>query len=98
MKSFDDDPASQDYMGAANIEISKLKQSGEIEFHIVDDKGHQTGTVYANYVVKSLPKVALLVVKNIKCNFYKDTGFIIKSVNKNHNLEPFLFFIMPEHH
>lgn len=69
-------------MGTANIEISKLKQNGEIELKIVDDKGHQTGTVYANYAVKNLPKVAMLVIKNIKCNFYKDTDFIIKSVNK----------------
>ena len=70
-------------MGAAEIEISKLKPSGEIELKIVDEKGHQTGTVYANYNVKSLPKVPLLVVKNIKCNFYKDTDFVIKSVKLN---------------
>lgn len=67
-------------MGQAKIDIKTLKASGDLEFKLIEDDGKPSGTIYCKYAVKVLPGVPTLVIRNIRCEFYKDTAFILKTV------------------
>ncbi len=67
-------------MGAAKIDIKSLKASGDLYIKIIEEDGTQSGIVYAKYVVKNLPPVPMLIVRNIKCNFYRDTKLLLNTV------------------
>ena len=80
VKGYEEDTASNDYMGEAKIEIKTLKTNGDLEFKLIEYDGNPSGTIYCKYVVKTLPGVPTLLIRNIKCDFYKDTEFILKTV------------------
>lgn len=67
MKGWEEDTASNDYMGQAKIDIKTLKANGDLEFKLIEDDGKPSGTIYCKYVVKALPGVPTLVIRNIKC-------------------------------
>ena len=60
-------------MGEATIDLKSLKQKGDLEIKIIDSKKEHVGTVYGKYVNKVLPPVPVLIIKSVKCSFYKDT-------------------------
>ncbi len=67
-------------MGQGKIDVKPLKDGGDIEVKIIQQDGVESGVVYCKYALKTLTPVPILVVKNIKCDFYKDTEFILKTV------------------
>lgn len=67
-------------MGEANIDLKTLKAKGDLELKIIDAKKEHTGTVFGKYTYKALPPTPVLIIKSVKCSFYKDTEFILKSV------------------
>lgn len=75
----EDDTTSQDYLGDGRIEVKTLKAAGALECKIMED-GEQTGTFYCNYAIKTLPPSPVLFVKNIVCDFYRETKFMLKTV------------------
>lgn len=68
-------------MGEGKIDVKALKANGDIEIKILEQDGKQTGTVYAKYNLKSLAPVPFLIIKSAKCDFYKDTEFVLKTVH-----------------
>lgn len=60
-------------MGQGKIDIKSLKANGDIEVKIIEDNNNQSGTIYGKYVLKNLAPVPLLTIRNIKCDFYRDT-------------------------
>lgn len=80
VKSSDEDVSTNDLMGEANVDLKTLKTKGDLELKIIDSKKEHVGTIYGKYVNKVLPAVPVLIIKSVKCNFYKDTEFVLKSV------------------
>lgn len=48
---------------------------------MIEDDGTQSATIYFKYAVKNLPTVPILTIKSAKCDFYRDTEFVLKTVN-----------------
>lgn len=66
-------------MGKGKIDIKSLKVNGDLEIKIYEDDGTQSGTIFGKYILKSLAPVPMLIVRNIKCDFYKDTKLFLKT-------------------
>jgi len=79
-------------MGKGKIDIKSLKANGDLEIKIYEDDGTQSGTIFGKYILKSLAPVPMLIVRNIKCDFYKDTKLFLKTVS------PILFIETLFHH
>lgn len=71
VKAFEEDMTSNEYMGQGTLDLSTLKLNGTLEIKILGEGDDSVGTVYAKYAVKSLQPSPMLVVKNVKADFYK---------------------------
>ena len=79
IRGLEEDLTSEESLGEAKYQIKNLKKNGIIEIEL-KEKGESTGKVQCQYSLKSLPPSPLLTVKNIRCEFFKDTKLILDTV------------------
>ena len=80
VKAYEEDMTSNEFMGEGTFDLTTLKLSGNIEIKIVGQDKQQVGVVSCKYSVKSLQPSPMLIVKNIRVQFYRETKFLLKTV------------------
>ena len=79
-------------MGKAKINIKTFMGSDDSDVELFGNDSKSIGKVYFKYVTSKLDEVPLLFIKNITCDFRRETKFLAKAVkniqySRNHILK-----------